>query len=313
MEKIHRFELKDFAGFFGTTVEDIPEICRKIIAKSDFRYRRVSAEKKVQLISEINKRIDGNYFFVAGKKAKSIWQKRWSSQLKDFVDKDFQVDSLVPGYVKKPVHDTYCRFDHGFIAPLDQNFERNWQQVFRYWLFGKYLKNVDHVYEFGCGTGVNIPILTNLFPEKKLHCSDWVDSSKKIAEHLTKQYHWKVSGHIFDMFHPDPKLKIEKNSAFLTCGSLEQMGAGYEPFINFAIKNKIELFLNIEPIKELLDKNDPFDALAVKFIDKRNYLSNYLTFLRDLQTGGKIKIEKIQRLYPGSFYQDFTYIVWRPL
>lgn len=313
MEKIYRFGLKDFAGFFRTTVEDIPEICRKIIRRSDFRYRLISGPKQVQLIRRINKRIAGDYFFVAGKKAKSIWQKRWSGQLKDFVAEDFRMASLIPKYVKKPAHDTYCRFNHGFIAPLDENFEFNWKQVFKYWLFGKYFKNVDHIYEFGCGTGINMAILADLFPQKKLHCSDWVDSSKKIAEHMTKQYGWNVSGHVFDMFHPDSKFKIEKNSAFLTFASLEQMGTGYESFINFALKNKIDLFVNVEPIEELFDKTDPFDALAVKFIHKRNYLRNYLTYLRRLQTDGKIKIQKTQRVYPGSFYQDFSYIVWRPI
>src|SRR3989338_1150896 len=313
MEKIRNFVLKDFSDFFGTTVGDIPEICRKIIRKNDFRYRAVSESQKIGLINEINKRIDGNYFFVAGKKAKPIWSKRWTDQLKDFVANDFKTTSLVPKYVKKPANDTFCRFNKGFIAPLDENFELNWKQIFKYWFFGKYFKNVEHIYEFGCGTGINMAILANLFPQKKLHCSDWVDSSKKIAEHMSKQYHWNVSGHVFDMFHPDPKFKIEKNSAFLTFGALEQMGTGYESFINFAIKNKIDLFVNVEPVEELLDKTDSLDALSIKFIYKRNYLRNYLTYLRRLQTEGKIKIQKVQRTCPGSFYQDLSYIVWRPI
>src|SRR3989338_10678080 len=107
MEQIHNFGLKDFANFFGTTVVDFPEICRKIIRRSDFRYRPISAQKQAQLVHEINKRIDGDYFFTAGKKAKSIWQKRWSNQLKDFIAKDFQMTALMPEYDKKPVHDVY--------------------------------------------------------------------------------------------------------------------------------------------------------------------------------------------------------------
>lgn len=313
MEKIHSFGLKDFADFFGTTADDIPEVCRKIIKTSDFRYRRVSAQKQAQLIHEINKRIDGNYFFTAGKNAKSVWQKRWSDQFKDFVASGFRKETLVPEYVKKPVSETYCRFHNSFIQPLSENFELNWKRVFKYWLFGKYLKNADNIYEFGGGTGVNVPILAHLFPQKKLHCSDWVTSSKKIVDLMAKKYGWNVSGHVFDMFYPDPKLKIEKNSAFLTFGALEQMGVGYENFINFAVKNKIDLFLNVEPIEELFDKFDPLDALAVRFINKRNYLSNYLTYLRRLQTEGKIIIQKAQRVYPGSLYQDISYIVWRPI
>src|SRR3989344_9176472 len=239
MEKIYNFKLKDFVEFFGTTVKDIPEVCRKIIATSDFRYRKVTAKKQAELISEINKSIQNNSFFTAGQKAKAIWQKRWSNQLKDFKVKDFKLESLVPKYVSKPVNDTYCRFRNGFITPLDINFELNWKRVLKYWLFGKYLKDVDHIYEFGCGTGINMAILTDLFPQKKLHCSDWVPSSKKIANLMAKQYGWNVSGHVFDMFHPDPKLKVEKNRAFLTFASLEQMGTGYKPFIKLVLPKKI--------------------------------------------------------------------------
>lgn len=313
MNKICRFGLKDFADFFGTTADDIPEVCRKIIKTSDFRYRRVSVQKQVQLIQEINKRIDRDYFFVAGKKAKPIWQKRWSGQLKNFTASNFRKETLIPEYVKKPVNETYCRFNNGFIQPLDENFELNWKQVFKYWLFGKYLKNVGSIYEFGGGTGVNMSILVDLFPQKKLHCSDWAVSSKKIVDLMAKKFNWNVSGHVFDMFHPDTKLKIEKNSAFLTFASLEQMGTGYESFINFAIKNKINLFLNVEPIEELFDNTSPFGLLAAKFIQKRNYLRNYLTFLRRLEAKNKITVEKAQRVSPGSFFQDLSYVVWRPI
>ena len=180
--------------------------------------------------------------------------------------------------------------------------------------FGKYLKNVNHIYEFGCGTGINIPILTDLFPKKELYCSDWVLSSKKIADLLAKKYGWKLSGFVFDMFNPNFNVKIKKKSAFLTFSSLEQLGQDYKAFLKFAMENKIDLFLTVDSIEELYGKHSSLDRLAVKFIKKRNYLSNYLNYLRRLEKKGLINIIKTQRVPFGNLYHEaYSYVVWKPL
>lgn len=197
---------------------------------------------------------------------------------------------------------------------MDKNFEFNWLRVYRHWLFNKYLKNTDHIYEFGCGSGMNTVILANLFPLKKLHCLDWVASSRDIANLLAKKYSWNVSGQVFDMFNPDYSLRVKKNSAFLAYTSLEQMGTKYKAFIEFAIQKKISLFITVDSIDELYNKTSTFDSLAIKFAKKRNYLRNYLNYLRNLEDEKKIKILKIQRVRFGSIYQDNnSYIIWQPI
>ncbi len=313
-DRIDNLKLEDFAKLFGTNAGDIPKICQKIIRESDFRYKKLPAEEQAGLMYRINKKIKDNDFFTAGKKAKSIWQKRWSRQLKNFKAKNFQIEALIPEYFNKPSSDIYFRFYDGFIKPIDKRFEFNWLRVYRHWLFGKYLKNCDNIYDFGCGSGINTAILAHLFPQKKLHCLDWVASSKHIADLMAKKWHWNVLGHVFDMFHPDYNLKVEGKSAFITYTSLEQMGTQYEAFVEFAIKKKAALCLSVDSFDELYSKTSPFDQLAIKFAQKRNYLRHYLDYLRQLESEKKIKIIKMQRVRFGSIYQDNnSYIIWKPI
>lgn len=309
-KKIYNLQLKDFAKVFGTKPNDIPKTCRTIISKSDFRYNKIPPKEKIVLMDKIEKNIKDNGFSVAGKSLRSFWRNKWSNQFKNFVAKDYKIEALSPEYFIKPMH----RFDKGFIAPLDKDFEVNWSRIYKYWLFGKYFKNIDTIYEFGCGTGVNMAILANLFPKKRLHCSDWVEPSVKISNLMAKKFNWNLSSFIFDMFHPNYNIEIPKNSAFLTFSSLEQLGKDYMDFLEFAIQKKPTLFVTVDSIEELYDKNDRYDRLALKFIKKRSYLTNYLTRLQDLEKKGKIKIIKTQRINFGNLYHDgYSYVVWRPV
>ena len=313
-DRTYNLKSKDFAKLFGTSIADIPKVCQKIIKESDFRYNKLSAKEQAELMYRINKKIKDNDFFTAGKKARSIWQKRWSDQLKNFKAQNFQVEALIPEYFNKPNSDVYFRFYDGFIKPVDKRFEFNWLRVYRHWLFGKYLRGYNSIYDFGCGSGINTAILAHLFPKKKLHCLDWVASSKQIASLMAEKWHWNVSGHVFDMFDPDYGLKIGGKSAFITYTSLEQMGTQYRAFVEFAIKKKAALCISVDSFDELYSKTSALDQLAVKFAEKRNYLRHYLGYLRHLESEKKIKIMKIQRVRFGSIYQDNnSYIMWKPI
>ena len=52
--------LQDFADSFGTTVDDLPQDCRELIARTDFRFRILEAEERDQVILDVLKRIDAD-------------------------------------------------------------------------------------------------------------------------------------------------------------------------------------------------------------------------------------------------------------
>ena len=72
--------------------------------------------------------------------------------------------------------------------------------------------------------------------------------------------------------------------------------------------------IHIEPIEELLDKNILLDYLSIKYFEKRNYLSGFLSGLKKLEKQNKIKILKADRNNIGSlFIEGYSIIVWQPI
>jgi len=183
---------------------------------------------------------------------------------------------------------------------------------FRAWLFEKYLKNYDNIYDFGTGSGYNIVPMAKMFPEKHLYGMDFVPSSPELINRLAKAYGWKMEGILFNMRKPDYSLRIKPGSCVFTSGTLEQVASDFEPFLEYLLKQPFDLCINIEPTVEVYDENNLVDYLAVKFHRKRGYTEGYLPRLRELESRGKIEILKVKRLFFGSlFMEGFTYMVWK--
>ena len=308
MNRTYNVELDDFADIFGIPIDQIPPRSRTIIQNNNFSYHKVSANEHTQIIKEIEQRISSNGFSVAGNKLKPLWEENWSDQLKKFIASGLVISGLTPEYFPKQT----CRLNRDFVKPVDGNFEFNLSQAFKYWIF-EYFGCVDSIYEFGCGTCMNIPILAELFPDKKLHGLDWVSASKNICTLLAQKYDWDLTGHVFDMSRPNRNFKVANNSGFLAFSALEQIGTNFKAFIDFAIQKRVAIFVTVDVIEELYDRKHPLDRLALRYIRKRNYLRKYLTYLKRLEASGKVEIINLQRVCCGSRYNDgYSYVIWRP-
>ncbi len=309
-KKIYELTLEDFACLFGAEVEDIPKDCRNLISKNNFSYRKLKDNERDMTILAILKKIESEELPVAGEQGEGRWKKDWKEILKNFVETDHDLTGLVPKYMRQA---RFARLYKDYVIPEDEKFWVNWFNVFRQWLFGKYLKDIDNIYEFGCGTGQNLVMLAKIFPEKKLYGYDWVKPSVDIINLLAEKCGYNLKGQLFNMFSPNESLNFSRSSAVLTIHALEQLGADFEKFLNFLIKKSPDLCINVEPIYELYDAKNLIDYLAIKFHKKRNYLQGYLSRLRQLEKEGKIEILKIQRVSFGSLYHDsYSYIIWRP-
>jgi len=308
---MNKLTLKDFARLFGTTVKDIPEDCRALISKTNFSYRKLGQKERDQVMLGVLKKIESGNFSIAGKKKRRLWEKGWGDILKNFIKSGYDIKELAPHYDARPAR--YARLDRDYIAPKDPMFEMKWLKIFRIWLFRKYFKKFDNIYEFGCGTGQNLAVLARLFPEKKLIGTEWVEPSVKIIKLLAKKYNYNMDGQLFDMFSPAKNFKILPNSAVLTRAALEQIGPDFDKFLNFLLKQSPALCVHTEPTVELYDENNLVDYLAIKFQRRRNYLDGFLNRLKELEKEGKIEIIKIHRITIGSLPLDpYSYVVWRP-
>ncbi len=310
-KNIQKLALKDFARLFGASIKDIPSDCAALISKYDFRYRKLMPEERDSVILEVLKKIDLSQFSVAGRKKQPLWKKGWQDILNNFIKSGYDPEKLKPHYDTKPAR--FIRLDKDYVSPVDPMFEMKWLEIFRLWLFKKYLKNADNIFEFGCGTGQNLVVLAKIFPKKNLYGLEWVPAPLKIIKLLSTKRDMNVQGRLFDIFNPDETLNLPPQSAVLTRAALEQVGSDFNKFLNLILKKKPVLCIHSEPTLELYDENNLTDYLAAKFQRKRNYLDGFLNSLYEFEKKGKVEIIKVHRVPFGSLHLDpYSYIVWRP-
>lgn len=301
----------DFGQLFGISTKTFPAIVHQQIMQYDFRYRPVQGIEKEQIILDILKRVESGQFSLAGREGKARWEKGWAENFKNFKKQGSDLASLVPKYIRahQPV-----RLNQEYVMPVNPRFELNWYEIFRSWVFQAYLKNVDQIYEFGCGSGFNLAVLARLFPDKKLFGMDWAAASKEIVDDMGKAYGWKMQGRFFDFFAPDKRLRIAKNSAVLTIGALEQTGREWGAFLEYLLRSKPAICVHIEPIVEWYDDRSLVDYTAIRFHQKRKYWEGFPARLQKLADRGKVKIIKAKRSFFGSLYlEGYSQLIWRPI
>jgi len=302
---------KDFAKSFGAGERDVLDKCSQLIGSYNFSYNCIEGEQRDQLIVSILKRIEEDSQIIGEPKRKSVWQNGWQENLNDFIKSGHDLNTLVPKFIrpKQPI-----RFMQKYILPQAPEFELQFFNVYRQWLFKTYFNDVNNCYEFGCGTGFNLVALAKLYPKMKLYGLDFVKSSYDLVNEIAKAHHLNLSGHLFNMIEPDAHLRIKFNSGVFTIGAIEQLRGKFHDFIEYLIQNKPKVVIFTEPMVELYDIERLEDYLAYKFQEKRGYTRNLLPYLKKLEKQGRVKIEKIQRLYFGSlFMEGYNLIVWRPV
>lgn len=236
------------------------------------------------------------YLVYSGPHRRKQWENGWGQNLKE--------GSVNPHYFGKY---KINRLNGKFVKAISKNYERDALYSVLDPLFKKYLGDARNIYEFGCGTGHNLLRVRRFNKSAKLCGLDWVKSSQKIIKKLG------FEAHNFDFFKPSG-LKLKPNSTVYTVAALEQTGKNYKKFVSYLLKNKPSVCLHVEPIEELLDPTNLLDNLSLKYFRKRRYLSGYLTYLRELEKEGKIKILEARRSGIGSlFVEGYSIVIWKPM
>ena len=297
-----------FARLFGTTTENILQVCGSLLGTFDFRYEILLKEEQNQVVQSVLQKIESGDLIPSGKDRKGDWERGWQENLDAFVAGNFDLSALAPKYISKyPV----SRLFQQYVRPVEKKFELNFYTVFRHYLFNTYFSPYKTIFEFGCGSGYNLVIMNRLYPDKKIVGLDWATSSVNIANTLGQHLHTNISGTAFDYFQPNENLEVPPDSLFITLNSLEQLGAGHTEFLNFILKKKPALCINSEPFLEMYDSQNFIDSLAIRYHTARNYLAGYYTALEQLESEGRIRILKRQRIPLGNlFHEGYSFIVW---
>ena len=187
-------------------------------------------------------------------------------------------------------------------------------RIFREWLAETYLKDFDSLYEFGCGSGFNLGALALKFPDKNLMGFDWAEPAVDILKLMAEKRGFKLNGKRFDFFNPDYSVKVPSNTAALTFCAFEQIGPRHDAMLEYILKQKPAMVVQMEPTLDYYDAANPVDDLAIRYHTARKYLMGYLPALKKLADEKRIEIIKTKRIGFGSLYHEcYSLHVWRPL
>ncbi len=299
--------VQEIAKIIGADDNELPEACLRSIEKLDFRVERIEGEDEERQFKEVEGVLDSD-LIVAGSHRKNQWEDGWGENLTEFIESGYDLGTLVPKFIRpyRPM-----RLSGGYYRIADPYFETNIVTVFRERLFTEWFADVDHIYEFGCSTGHNLVALAGMFPGKNLHGLDFVEVSGKIIEAIRTQHRLNIDGGFVDLTRPDDAIEIKSNSAIFTIGALEQLGTGFNPFLEFVLKKRPAVCINVETLYELYDNGDRFDDVARRYLDKRGYLKGLVDRLRELEREGRVEILEVQRTFGSLFHEGYSYVVWR--
>ena len=300
--------VEEFALHFDADPQSFSEKCKALISSLDFRYQNIEGQQLESLILSILKRIDEDKQIIGAKDRTEVWSKGWQENLDQFLVNDNN-ESLVPKFIRP---NQPLRLNGKYVMPSDSQFELNFVKVWRHWLLEEYFSEVDNIFEFGCGTGFNLVAASEIFPNKKLFGSDFVQPAVDLVNATAKKYNIELNGELFNMLEPRSDYKIPKCSGVFTFGALEQLASDLEPMINFLLDAAPDIIVHTEPAIELYDDSKLSDYLAIKFQGKRGYSEGLLPLLERLEKLGKIELIKVRRLFFGSLYMEgYNTFVWK--
>jgi hypothetical protein len=305
---IKTITIEDIEGVVGFKIS---EHCKGLINKFDLQYIELYQKDRDNIILDIINALNTE-LETAGKHKLEKWEKGWLENL-ELLKEHKDASSLVPKYFGKH---KIARWKGDFIQCVTEYFDYKLHIILVDAILNEYVGDkYDNLYEFGCGPAYHLMRFRDFNNDINLVGLDWASSSQSIINEIRDLgITSNISGHNFDYFEPDYKIEIPENTAMFTCASLEQMGENYKDFVNYLLFKKPDLCINFEPMSELLDETSLVDKLSLLYFTKRNYLKNYLTYLRELESEGKIEIIKEQRLYGGSYFiEGYPIVIWKPI
>lgn len=309
MAASRQMSILEFAETFGVPESGLPPQCRSMIQHLDLRYRPLTSTRQAVIIDRISATIAAQALSVAGPDAKPRWEAGWEDILQRLATADDPVGATVPHYIREAEP---LRLNGQYVMATDPSFHRNWYFAFLEWIIREYCQDAAVIYEFGCGSCVNLARMGQIFPGKRYVGLDWTQQAVAIADALGQRFDWNMRGRIFDFFHPDEALQIEEGSVVLTVGALEQTGPNWRPFLDWILRFRPTICVHIEPVAEWYD-GTAFDQIARKFHMTRGYWTGFLEALHHLEAAGRAQILKQHRCRLGSlFIEGYSQIIWRP-
>lgn len=245
------------------------------------------------------------------KKLEIDWQDDWFNVLQNLRTNNENVKSIIrPKWFRESafvnIHNCLSLTETPYV-------DWEYQLITRQMLFYTHLKDIENICEFGSGSGTNFYLINEILQNKNFILSDISVTSLKIIEELKRKLNRNNLIYSNIDIEQDIDLQLPDNTAVITTSVLEQIGDNYKNFINFILKEKPQIVINVEPIVELLDSKNGFDNVMNLYCEKRKYLAGYLTELEKLEKQKKIKIIMKKRTMVSGTFIENSVLIWKVL
>jgi hypothetical protein len=252
----------------------------------------------------------------AGSHRKQDWTIGWGKNLAKFKE-TLNLESLTPGYYNKY---PFLRYNSELYSTSSANDELYSVRILLNYITDVWLRHYSHIIELGAGTCHHLNELNQINTNKATYYAlDWNASTIEISDLLRENGFIKqLKSFEFDFFKPkwpsDITIPASSETAIYSFAALEQIGENYSSLVDFII-NKLRpaMVVNLEPIEEVLPDDELLPSLSKAYFRKRNYLKGYLTYIKELEKRGLVKIHCISRMPFGSYYiEGYSLVVWSP-
>jgi hypothetical protein len=273
-------------------------------------YRPLGAAETAIAISDIENVLRDTPLRVVGTNDSGVWERGWAALAAQLELQQISLRTLRPQYFHA---DAPCRLFGKLVEQVTPDFEYWVGLCVRFAAFASFLQNRRHVIEFGCGTGINILLLTKLCPGAKLVGCDWATPSQTILAQMARESGEQIEGRRFNMLTAAGDCgTISEDSAVLTVHALEQLGTGWQPFLAFLIAQRAGVYVHVEPLLELYDLSKPLDDLGSRYHRKRNYLQGFLPAIQKLAAERQAEILALRPvLFSGLYHDGYSILAWR--
>ncbi|MBA3611843.1 MAG: class I SAM-dependent methyltransferase [Nitrospirales bacterium] len=313
LQPIHKhqehLQQEDFETIFGEVPGTLFQKCQELVGRHDLRYDTLQGASRDQVLLRVLKTL-GQDLEVAGTHRKQRWEDGWAENFSDFQRTGYDLGALVPKFVRPQ---EIIRLKGEYVRPVSPHFETSVVQILRCWMFQKWFQAVDHIYEFGCGTGHNLVDAAFLFPGRPLHGLDWSHSSQAILRLLREEHGLNVVGREFNMLEPDESFNLYPRSGVFTVGAMEQLGCQYHAFMNYLLRQRPSICIHVETLYELYDQSILFDYVAAKYLEKRKYLQGLLETLKTFEQEGRLEILATVRTFGSLYHDGYSMVIWKPV
>ena len=245
------------------------------------------------------------------KKLEIDWQDDWFNVLQNLRTNNENVKSIIrPKWFRESA---FVNIQNCLSLTETPYVDWEYQLITRQMLFYTHLKDIENICEFGSGSGTNFYLINEILQDKNFILSDISVTSLKIIEELKRKLNRNNLTYSNIDIEQDIDLQLPDNTAVITTSVLEQIGDNYKNFINFILKEKPQIVINVEPIVELLDSKNGFDNVMNLYCEKRKYLAGYLTELEKLEKQKKIKIIMKKRTMVSGTFIENSVLIWKVL